>query len=156
MSDRDWDAELRKIDKQMEKAAAAEPAPPPRAPAPGAAPALPAGTRAPIDVGQRPRSSFGVFARLGLVVALGVGMIFWPYGARCGPALALYLGAVAVLIVGGSWSAVSSFKYQSPRAHVLSLLIVLWGIMLGSMEVLPRIGYAIPTVDHPAVWSCAG
>jgi hypothetical protein len=156
MSDRDWDAELRKIDKQMEKAAAAEPVAPARAPASGVAAAASVGMRAPLDAGQRSRSSLGVFARLGLVVALGVGIIFWPYAARCGPGLALYLGAVVALVVGGSWSAVSSFRHHAARAHLLSLLIVLWGLVLAGMEVLPRVGYAIPTVGHPAVWSCAG
>jgi hypothetical protein len=39
-------------------------------------------------------------------------------------------------------------------AHTLSLLLVLWGLVLGSVEVLPRVGYAVPTLQHPAVWSC--
>ena len=35
----------------------------------------------------------------------------------------------------------------SPRgaAHLLSLLLVMWGVVLGAIEVLPRIGYAKPT-----------
>ena len=31
---------------------------------------------------------------------------------------------------------------------------LLWGALLAANEVLPRIGYAKPTLDHPAVWLC--
>jgi hypothetical protein len=155
MTERDWDAELRKIDQQMEKAAAASaaaPRPPVAGSAPGAVQAPPAGAGAP----ERATTGFGVYARLSLAVALGVGMIFWPYAARCGPGLGLYLGAVGALLVSGIWSGVWSFRHRAARAHVLSLLLVLWGLVLAGIEVLPRVGYAIPTVDHPAAWTCGG
>jgi hypothetical protein len=32
---------------------------------------------------------------------------------------------------------------------------VLWGLVLASIDVLPRTGYAIPTAAHPATWACA-
>jgi len=38
----------------------------------------------------------------------------------------------------------------------LSLLLILWGLVLGSMEVLPRVGYAKPDLAHPATWACLG
>ena len=38
---------------------------------------------------------------------------------------------------------------------MLSLLLVLWGGVLAAQEVLPRIGYAIPTEAHPASWMCS-
>jgi hypothetical protein len=147
MSDRDWDAELKKIDRQMEKVSdkAIFPPPPPTAPA--------AQKAAVADV-QRTTSSFGVFARLSLAVALGVGIIFWPYSARCGLGLAAYLGAVAALIVSGGWSAIWTWRHRAARAHLLSLLLVTWGVVLAATEVLPRVGYAIPTVAHPAAWGC--
>ena len=100
------------------------------------------------------RAADGAIARLALVVILGVAMLFWPYGARCGPGLAAYLGAVGVLVGGGIWSAVWTWRHRTSRAHILSLLLILWGIVLGSIEILPRAGYAKPTEQHPAMWSC--
>src|SRR3984957_8315921 len=46
------------------------------------------------------------WARLVLGLALGVGMVFWPYPARCGPWLGLYLLGVTVLTAGGVWASV--------------------------------------------------
>jgi hypothetical protein len=147
MSDRDWEAELKKIDRQMEKVSdhAILPAP---------AAATPAQKAAVADQ-RRATSTFGVFARLSLSVALGVGIIFWPYSARCGLGLAAYLGAVAALIVSGGWSALWTWRHRAGRAHLLSLLLVTWGLVLAATDVLPRVGYAIPTAAHPAGWGCA-
>ncbi|MCL4213782.1 MAG: hypothetical protein KJZ74_07710 [Gemmatimonadales bacterium] len=146
MSDRDWDAELKKIDKQMEKVADQAILPAPK----GAAPAQKA---AAAEV-QRTTSTFGVFARLSLAVALGVGILFWPYSARCGLGLAAFLGAVVALVVSGVWSSIWTWRHRAARAHTLSLLIVLWGLVLAGIDILPRVGYAIPTVAHPAGWAC--
>jgi hypothetical protein len=162
MSERDWDAELRKIDEEMAKQASR---PAPARPAPSAAPApsggaaapgggfagMPAGFGAPAAPAT---TNFGVYARLTLAVAIGVGIIFWPYANRCGWGLAGYLGAVGAVIVSGGWSAVWTFRHRAGRAHFLALLLVLWGLVLAAMDVLPRIGYAKPTVEHPAAWAC--
>lgn len=165
MTDRDWDAELRKIDQEMAKAAS-RPAPAPSAP--GAAASAPAAApmRSPMSIpnnvpvgapfGTAPATSnFGVYARLTLAVVLGVAIIFWPYVARCGLGLAAYLGAVAAVVISGAWSATWTFRHRAARAHLLSLLLVLWGLVLAGLDVLPRIGYAKPTVEHPASWNCA-
>ena len=146
MSDRDWDAELKKIDQQMARVSS-------EGSVPAKAPAAP-GRAAAIDP-PRTTTGFGVFARLALAVALGIGIVFWPYAARCGVGLAAYLGAVSALIVGGVWSSIWTWRHRSSRAHILSLLLVLWGLVLGATDVLPRVGYAIPTAAHPAGWACA-
>lgn len=152
MSDRDWDKELAKIDAEMAKSAnRPAPAPPRPGAAPSAvAPSLPAATLP----GGAATTNFGVYARLTLAVAVGIGIIFWPYANRCGLGLAGYLGAVAAVIIAGGWSAVWTFRHRAGRAHTLALLLVLWGLMLASLDVLPRIGYAKPTLEHPAAWSC--
>jgi hypothetical protein len=157
MPTRDWEKELAKIDKQLEsisdEALMPEPAPKGGKPAKGSARAEagPAATRA---EERRSTSTLGVMARLVLSVTLGVGMVFWPYPVRCGGGLVLYLAAVGVLIAAGVWSAVWTWRHRSAKAHVLSLLIILWGGVLGAREVLPRVGYAIPDEMHPAVWTC--
>jgi hypothetical protein len=99
-------------------------------------------------------TTLGVLARLVLAVALGVGMLFWPYSARCGAGLFGYLGAASMVIVAGVWSSIWSWRHRSGQAHVLSLLLIVWGVILGATEILPRVGYAIPDAQHPAIWMC--
>ena len=89
-----------------------------------------------------------------LATALGVGMLFWPYAARCGVGLFAYLAATAVVIGAGVWTSVWTWRHRSGKAHLLSLLLIVWGGVLGAIEVLPRVGYAKPTAVHPAYWMC--
>lgn len=159
MADRDWDKELAKIDKQLSSLSDDQLVAPQQRLIPGAdvktrpaqqsAPAAPARpTEAP------PTRAWAVYARLTISVALGVGMVLWPYPSRCGAWLAAYLAAVVVVVVSGIWSAVWTWRHRASHAHTLSLLLILWGLVLGSLEVLPRIGYAKPDLRHPAVWAC--
>ena len=161
MAERDWSKELAKIDKQMQGLSAEDK--PPAAPArssetrnrPGDAPGKPgARETAPAEKPARTTGGFGVFARLTLSVMLGVAIVVWPYESRCGFGLFAYLAAVLVVAVSGGWSAVWTWRHRAARAHVLSLLILLWGLVLGSMEVLPRVGYAKADLRHPAGWMC--
>ncbi|HZO17978.1 MAG TPA: hypothetical protein VFB46_03250 [Gemmatimonadaceae bacterium] len=146
MVDRDWEKELAKIDKQLESVSDEQ-----------IFPKTPTKTTAPpqqvVDKQGR-TSTLGVLTRLTLAVALGIGIIFWPYEARCGFGLLGYLGAVAVVTGAGLWSAVWAWRHRAGKAHVLSLLILLWGGLLAAQEILPRIGYAKPTLEHPAAWEC--
>jgi len=148
MTDRDWDRELAKIDKQIgsmsEEDLRTRGAPPVTAgqaqrqgrmaplQQPGAKPATAA----------REPSQFGVMVRVGLAVALAIGIQFWPYSARCGTGLAGYLASVMVVGFAGGWSAVATWRSRWGKAHVLALLIVAWGLALAAVEVLPRVGYA--------------
>lgn len=147
MNDRNWDAELKKIDRHLEGMSdeAMFPA--------KAAPNAP--EKAQAKAVQASTSTFGVFLRLTLSVALGVGLAFWPYGARCGLGLAAFLASVTTLIVAGGWSAAWTWRHRAAKGHVLSLLLVLWGLVLAGLDVLPRVGYAKPTAAHPALWSCS-
>ena len=146
MPSSNWEKELAKIDKQLESMSdeALLPAKPNAGPA----------AKAEAQVIQRETSTLGVMSRLLLATALGVGMFFWPYSARCGGGLFGYLAAVSVLMAAGTWSAVWTWRHRSSKGHILSLLLILWGATLAAMEVLPRIGYAIPTEAHPAAWMC--
>jgi len=149
-----WDKELAKIDKQLSSLSdeallsKSETVP---GPAPAAAKAAAALAPQP---GATSTTTFGVMLRLLLAAALGVGMVFWPYPSRCGPWLFAYLGAAGVLMSAGLWSAVWSWRHRAHKSHILSLLLVLWGGTLAAAEVLPKLGYAIPSEDHPAAWLC--
>jgi hypothetical protein len=143
---KNWDKELAKIDKQLESMADETLLPSTAAATPEA--------KAEIKLKQRKTKTLGVLTRLTLSVLLGVGMLFWPYDARCGLGLAAYLVSVLVVVGSGVWSAIWSWRHQSPRAHALSLLLVLWGLTLGAVEILPRTGYARPDPERPMSWLC--
>jgi hypothetical protein len=145
MSTKDWDSELKKIDRMMEGASDEALLPAKSAPTPQA--------KAEAVAKQKGTSTLGVMARLVLAVALGVGMLFWPYEARCGLGLAAYLAAVGVVVGAGVWTSIWTWRHRSSRGHVLSLLLILWGGILGAIEILPRAGYAKPDPTR-ATWGC--
>jgi hypothetical protein len=146
MVDRNWEKELAKIDKQLESVSDEQIFP--------KSAAKTTSQQQQVVEKQSRTSTLGVMLRLLLAVALGVGMIFWPYQARCGLGLLGYLLAVVAVTGAGLWSAVWAWRHRAGKAHVLSLLITVWGAILGAQEILPRIGYAKPTLDHPSVWEC--
>lgn len=170
MPNSDWEKELARIDRQLaslsdealEHAATSsasdgvERSPRP-APAGGtataAAPVPAPGPAAPSVAPKQPRR-WVLYVRLAIALALAVGIIFWPYGTRCGAPLAGYLAGVGAIVVGGAWTALWSWRHRAGMTHVLSLLILLWGLGLASWQVLPRVGLAIPTIDRPALWTC--
>ena len=144
----DWDAELKKIDKQLESMSDSALIP---APAKGAPPAA----KAQVAAERATTRTWGAFLRLALATALGVGILFWPYAHRCGFGLAGYLAAISAIVAGGVWSSVWTWRHRTARAHTLSLLLVLWGLVLGAIELLPRTGYAMPDDARPLGWTCA-
>ena len=144
----DWDAELKKIDKQLESMS--DSALIPAAPK-SASPAA----KAQVAAERTTTRTWGAFLRLALATALGIGILFWPYPTRCGFGLAGYLAAVTAIVAGGLWSSVWTWRHRTARAHVLSLLLVVWGLVLAAVEVLPRSGYAKPSPERPAAWTCS-
>jgi hypothetical protein len=142
---RDWDKELAEIDKVMARMPA--PAPPKaRAAPPDQAPAVPARV-------QATTSRFGVLGtwlRVLLGAALAIGITQWPYPTACGVNLAVYGTVILLVILAGAWSAVSSWRRQLGVAHVIAILVLIWGLVLAAREILPRIGYA----SEARSWSC--
>jgi len=142
VSDKDWEKLMAKVDKQIESVSDAQVFPEKK----GAAPAQKAATAAARDNTR----TWPAIVRLILSSALGVGVLFWPYTNRCGVGLGGYLAVVAVVAISGVWSAVWTWRHQTAKAHVLSILLIVWGLVLGGAEVLPRTGYAKQTLP----WSC--
>jgi len=60
-----------------------------------------------------------------------------------------------VIIVGGLWVAVSTWRARLPKMHMVSLLIVLIGLVLVATEILPRVGYAAVDPKRPPHFACA-
>ncbi|HET9634761.1 MAG TPA: hypothetical protein VFP26_02440 [Gemmatimonadaceae bacterium] len=109
--------------------------------------------RAKERVAQR-AALIGVFARLILVAAVGVALLFWPYENACGLGLFGFLGAEAVIVIGGVWIGITTWRARLPRMHLVSLAITLGGLIAIAAEVLPRIGYAAVDAKHPPTFSC--
>lgn len=143
MTDRNWDKELAAIDKQLESVSDAQLFPEKA----GATPAH----KAQVAAVRTATPTWPALVRLGLSVALGVGMLFWPYANRCGVGLAGYLFAVGAVVAGGIWSAMWTWRHRTGRAHTLSILLIAWGLILAGSEILPRAGYARSALP----WSCA-
>ncbi|BAH38209.1 MAG TPA: hypothetical protein DGD08_07180 [Gemmatimonas aurantiaca] len=164
MSNKNWDAELAKIDKQLASISDEQLlATPANAPAPGAAPTRGAPTRS-LPAGNAPAPAATVAAgrswvswvKVIIAVAAAAGMMFWPWPARCGGPLMGFTAATGVVALLGAWSAIGTWRHRLGLAHVASLLVTVWGLALGAREVLPRVGYAIPTEARAATWSCEG
>jgi hypothetical protein len=96
------------------------------------------------------RRLVGAWARIVLGLALSVTMGGWPYSKACGLPLAAYLGAIMAVILAGAWAAIAAWKYRAGLAHIVSLLILFYGVVLAAAELLPRSGYS---VDR-ATWAC--
>ncbi len=98
-----------------------------------------------------PATPAGAWARLALGIILGIALTQWPYDRGCGFPTYLYLGAVGVVLTAALWSTITTWKLHIPEAHVGALLLLAWGGVLATREVLPRVGYAM----SQASWHCA-
>ncbi len=171
MTDRNWEAELAKIDKQLASVSdeqllaesrqppvgkagqAALPAGKPVAPPSGKAAAK---SSAPSLAATPTAGSWRGWVKVTIAVAAAAGLMFWPWPARCGPPLLGFTAATIGVSALGMWSAVGTWRHRLGLAHVASLLVTVWGLALGAREILPRAGYAIPTDARAAQWSCDG
>jgi len=151
IKDRDWDREMREVDKLLAKLPEADPslgrgAPTvPRAYAAPGTHATPSG-----EVRAAAGARLTTWIRVGLGLMLGVGMMVWPYSHVCGLKLIFYTIGAGTVVVAGVWSGMSSWKRRMGLAHLLSLGLVIWGLALATGVVLPRVGYA----NQSAIWFC--
>ena len=143
--ERDWDRELKEVDRLLNQLPTHREEQMAAGAAPKRAPVAPAGG-APPETGSR----LGTWARVGLGLLVGIGMPFWPYSHGCGFTLLFYMVGVLAVVVAGVWSGLSSWKRRMGLAHVLSQLLVIWGLVLAAAVVLPRVGYA----KDAATWFC--
>jgi len=163
MTDRNWEAELAKIDKQLASIsddkllADSKPVPAAKGAAPViAAPKGAAPVRATASAPSAVVGSWRGWVKVSIAVAAAAGLMFWPWPARCGPPLLGFTAATVGVALLGIWSAIGTWKHRLGLAHVASLLVIVWGMFLGAREILPRVGYAVPSVTRSAGWSCDG
>ncbi len=142
--DRDWDREMREVDKLLAKLPDAEPTlgrgvptvpvslHPSLGGVAGAGALQPAGR-------ARGRAWLTTWLRVGLGIALGVGMLVWPYTHACGLKLVFYLIGATTVTIAGVWSALTSWKRRLGIAHTLSIILIIWGLALAGRQLLPRV-----------------
>jgi hypothetical protein len=139
--DPDWDQEMREVNRLLAKLPEADPhlvsgrAPTLKKPAPAA-------SLAGSPVGPTGSQWLGAWARVTLGLLIGAGMTQWPNAHECGFHLLFYGVGVGAVLAAGLWSSWASWKRRLAVAHVISLLLIAWGLVLAAREVLPRIGYA--------------
>jgi hypothetical protein len=135
--ERDWDREMREVDKLLAKLPEAEPT------LGRGVPTVPVSPRPSVEVHPmgpaRGRAWVTTWMRVGLGLALGVGMLLWPYTHACGWRLGVYLVGATVVSVAGVWSALTSWKRRLGIAHTLSIVLIVWGLALAGRQILPRI-----------------
>lgn len=143
----EWAAQLKKIEREFEGL--------PPEPSPALKKMQSEEDRRAQERVQQRAAKIGGGARLVLVAALFLALAFWPYERGCGLGLFEYLGVEAVIIVGGVWVALTTWRYRLPKMHTLSLLTILAGLVLMAMEILPRTGYAAVDPKNPPHFSCS-
>jgi len=146
MSEIDWNVELRKIERAYDGL--------PPEPSPNAVRARKAAEeRARQRVAER-LALVGAWARLALVAALAVSLYWWPGAHDCGRDLAAFLGAESMVVVGGVWAAVATWRHRLPASHGAALILLIAGLGLVAAQVLPRAGYATVAGVHASGWRC--
>jgi len=104
---------------------------------------------------ERRMTLFGAGARLLLVGLLLGALWWWPYAAKCGPGLGAFLGAQSMIVVGGVWAAVFSWRHRLAASHTIALVFLVTGLALVAAQVLPRFGLVTVAGMHATRWRCA-
>jgi hypothetical protein len=146
MTEIDWAAELRKIEREYDGL--------PPEPTPAAVKSRRYEERRVQEEHHEAALAVGAAGRIFFVVALAAAINFWPYAHDCGAALIAYVGAESVVAAGGLWLAAWTWHHRMPKVHTLSLIVVLWGLGLVAAQALPRIGYAKVDPRNPPQWMC--
>jgi hypothetical protein len=91
---------------------------------------------------RSPMRPGAVWGCVSLGVLLGIALPQWPYERACGSWLLLYLTAVMIVVLAGTWASRVTWTSRIGPAHFLAVCTIIWGLALTAHEVLPRVGYA--------------
>ena len=142
----DWSAQLKKIERQFEGL--------PAEPTESDLRAKRENERRQQMKKKEREAVFGAASRVVLAMSLGLAMNAWPYDRACGVGLAGYLAASSTIVAGGLWATAGTWRRHAARLHALALVVVAWGIVLITAQVLPRVGYAKTDPANGPAWRC--
>lgn len=142
----DWNAQLKKIERQFDGI--------PTPPTPSQLRLQREQERREQQRRKKREETWGAATRVALVLSLGVLMNAWPYDRACGAGLAAYVTASGLIVAGGIWAAASTWAHRTPKLHAAALLVIAWGIILVGSQVLPRVGYTKVERRSTPAWKC--
>jgi hypothetical protein len=143
----DWDTELRKIEREFDGL--------PAELTPAQLKAKRVAERREEERRKERAAKRGVQARVALVIILAVAVAFWPYRRDCSLGLFTFMGAQGMVVTGGLWLMVCTWRQHMAKTHGLALIVMLWGLTLIAHQVLPRVGYAKDDPSKPSQWVCS-
>ena len=146
MSEIDWNTELKKVEREFLGL--------PPVPSADDLRAKREAERRDRELQRQRHTRIGASVRLMLVVLLAIAINFWPYAHACGTGLFAFLGAGLLLVFGGVWTTVYTWRGRMPKAHAIAMLVIIWGLALAAAQVLPRAGYPSTAAGTPATWMC--
>jgi hypothetical protein len=85
---------------------------------------------------------------LGLLIGIAMAPGVWPYSHGCGLRLIFYLIGVGTVIAAGLWSSIASWRRHQGFAHIVAQVLIVWGTLLFTREVLLHVG------AQAAPWLC--
>jgi len=149
--ERDWDKEMAEVDRLLKKLPEADPTLGRGSGGSGGSGSPPTVKKPVVVPGAMP-TALGTWAKVALGVLVGIGIApgVWPYSHGCGLRLIFYLVGVTAVIAAGLWASVSSWKRRLGVAHAVAQALIIWGAVLVTREVLPRIG----TANAATLWLC--
>jgi len=141
-----WTAELRKIERQFDGL--------PPAPSPALLRARKATERRTRERREQALTAVASWGRVLLIGVLAAAIYYWPYPRSCGTGLFAYVGAEALIVLGGVWAMIWTWRARMGLAHAFACLMVLVGCAFVSAQVLPRVGYAKVSGPQVPRWGC--
>jgi hypothetical protein len=144
-----WSRELRKIEREFD---GLPPEPPP--PSPAELKARRRAERRARELAEERLAVLGTHARVMLVATLAGALYWWPYSSDCGGGLAGFVGAQCMIVVGGVWCAVASWRNRLAASHAVAVALLVTGVALIAAQVLSRLGLVSIAGLHATQWRC--
>lgn len=142
----DWNVELRKIEREISGL--------PPEPSAGSVKAKRAAEQRTHERKLTKAALLGAWGRLIVLGLLCAGLYYWPYPRACGLGLFGYISAESLIVAGGLWVTLFTWRNRLARTHAAALFMVAAGLVLIGAQVAPRVGYARVDAAHPPGWMC--
>lgn len=96
----------------------------------------------------------GVNVRVVLTASLFLALYWWPYPNTCGVGLSAFVGTQCMIVVGGLWCAISSWRSRLAVLHAVAIGLLISGMALVGAQVMSRLGYVHIVGFHATHFRC--